>query len=924
MLFGRDDVCARLDTLLGSVRTGRGEALLLLGPPGIGKTALLDYAAQAADADLRVLRCRAVAAEAAIPYAALSQVLLPLVHLLPALAAPQRNAVTSALAIGPPTTEDRLALYAGTMHLLAAAASESGLVVLVDDVHSMDVASRDALFFAQRRLDQDPVLFLLSARPEPGLVLPTTLPVHELQGIDARAAGRLLELQDTHVSEAHLQFLVSATGGNPLALRDVPAFVPAVFFADYPLASRPVPVGPALTLAYGQAAQQLPAAARQAVLIAAMLDGAELPVVVRALRFAGLTVSALEQGEDAGLLRMSDGVLRMRHPLVRAAVHQAASASALRAAHLAAADGLAASGRPHGRDARIWHLAEAAVGIDETTAALLEELAIAAMARAGYAAAAITYQKAAQLSEPGPARLRRLLAAARTALTGGMGELCTSLLRQVQDEPTSAADEAAADHLRGQLETWSGDPSRGADRLQAGAERIRSTDPALSLHMAADATVAAILSGDMERAAGTARLAREVAAVIGPPAEPFADLILGAVQTLRGDGDVARTLLDRCRPAFDRQDLPVELLQQLVHLATAYSFIDAFRAAVPLFRRAIAMARRHGAASLLPFALTQAAVTDFRTGAWDDASAGAHEALRLAEDSGRATERANTMVVLAMVDAARGKEQARAQALAAAREARAMGTSVVEAQAYSMVGLLELGLGRPAAALEPLRRCGRLATTLGLLELGHLQWAAELVEACVRSGRTAEAEPTLALMRESCRPGATRLNRALLARCEGLSSSTVEWEGHFQVALEAHLGEDGRPFELARTELCFGERLRRERRRKDARAHLSAAWERFDQLGATAWARRASLELVATGTTVPRPTEHLLDVLTPQELQVARVVAEGRTNREVANSLFLSQKTVEFHLSGVYRRLGIRSRDELTELLRSREQDATV
>ena len=926
MLLGRDDACARVEDLLASVRHGRSEALVVLGPAGIGKTALLGYAFERAQG-MQVLRARGDPAEVGIPYAGLSQLLSPLLDLLPSLSRPQAAAIAAALAIGPPAGKEAFPVYAATLSLLATAASQTPLLVLVDDGHWIDVASMDALLFAQRRLALDPVLLLLTFRLGPALPQPPAgLPSLELCGLDLESAAALLEQRGYSVDDELLPWLVRATGGNPLALRDLPTFISPADFASYALRSAPAPVGPALVAAYGQAVAVMPPDTRQAVLIAATLDGADMRVVARALQSAGLSVGALSPAEDAGLLEVASGSLTMRHPLVRAAVNQIAPPSARRAAHLAAADGLQASNRPHHREARIWHLAEAAVGVDEPTAALLEELAEAATARAGYVPACLTFQKAAELSGDVQGRVRRLLAAAAAAFTAGLPAKSVELLDRADEEVVNLPDAVAAtsEHLRGRIETWSGDPLAATRRLELAAKRTRHIDPAMSIALSADATVAAMLSGQMQRASETARLVADIAVELGSPAPPLGELLVGAVQTLRGDGDSARPLLDRCRRVIDVAEPSVELLQQLIYLATAYSFIDGFQEAIPLFTRAIAMARRQGAIGKLPFALTMAAVLDFRIGAWGPAYARASEALSLAEDSGRTTDRPNTLVVLAMIEAGRGCEQARPTALAAINEASAMGARTIEAEGYSMLGLLELGTGRPAAAVAPLRRCGQLATDLGILELGHLQWAAELVEAQVRSGTWTSDDQTLRTMKDAVHGGATALNRALLARCEGLVATDDSWEERFDAALALHAGSQGRPFELARTELCFGERLRRQRRRKDARAHLAAAWESFSRLGAPTWAQRAAHELEATGTTRPGPTTHVSDLLTPQELQVALAVAAGATNREVAGTLFLSQKTIEFHLSSIYRRLGLRSRTELTRLLQDRQDQPAL
>ena len=356
----------------------------------------------------------------------------------------------------------------------------------------------------------------------------------------------------------------------------------------------------------------------------------------------------------------------------------------------------------------------------------------------------------------------------------------------------------------------------------------------------------------------------------------------------------------------------------LIYLATQYMVVNALDDAIPLFDRIIATARQHGAIGLLPFALAMSAATEYRLGTWEIAYAHASEAETLCIDSGRNTDLPNALIVLAMIDAARGRPQARDRARTVIREASRLGTDFIQAQALSVLGLLELSIGNPAAAIAPLQRCGLLTTDFGLFELGHLQWAAELIEAKSLCGQRSTTAQTLSTMRNAAHPGATALNKAILARCEGLLDPGTTWEEHFLESLGLQEGVNTRPFELARTQLCFGERLRRDRRRKEAFHQLSAAWEIFAYLGAETWAQRTSREIAATGKSAPGPISHTTDLLTPQELQVAIAVANGATNREVATALFLSQKTVEYHLSAIYRRLSLRSRADLTRLLDER------
>jgi tetratricopeptide (TPR) repeat protein len=377
-------------------------------------------------------------------------------------------------------------------------------------------------------------------------------------------------------------------------------------------------------------------------------------------------------------------------------------------------------------------------------------------------------------------------------------------------------------------------------------------DPILSIKLSVDATAAAALSGQLRLASELAESVAAITRAAGPAAEPTGDLLIGSVQAMRGDGNLALALLDRCRSALDHAPPSPELVQPLVYLATSYHFIDAFDHAMPLFDRSIALGREHGAIGILPFAIAHLASSKYRMGKWDAAYADATEALALAEDSGRLLDRPIALVMLGLIDAARGDSRAPERAREAITGGSAVGAQFVVAQGLSILGLYELSTGHPAAAIAPLQQCGDKAVELGLMELGYLQWAAELVEAHVRSGSD-QYQNTLAIMEAAAHSGTTPLNLALLARCHGLTATDDSWEAAYTDALRLHRESRTRPLEQARTQLCFGERLRRSRRRKDARAQLTAAWDIFETLGAASWTQRAARELAATGgTTGPR------------------------------------------------------------------------
>ena len=921
MLFGREGSIELLDGLLSSCEQGVGNALAVIGPAGIGKSSLLDYVTtqvrERPRSGWQVISTKAFEGESSISYAGLSQILSHPLSMLSELSPSQAAAVNAALASGPPTGDGVFPVYLGVLNLLTLTAAKGPLLVLVDDAHWLDVASRDALTFAARRLIRDPILLVVAARNGPALGPPwTDFRQHELSGLDAAPARALLAEHGHRLDESLLPRLMELTGGNPLALLDLPSFVSPQDLSSNSKWSKPAPIGRTLEVAYGRSFLQMSHEAQEAALIVSVLDEAELQVAARALRFAGLPVEALEPGMDAGLIERTEVGIRMRHPLMRSAIVQLAKPSARRLAHLAAADGLLSSSRLRSRERRIWHLADAALDVDETTAQLLESLAEEAAGQTGYASARLTLERAAELSETARGRSRRLLTAAHMAFAGGESQRCRALIDRVLEGPGNAsADADAIDHLQDRLTTWSGDPISAAKRMRVQAERLAPLHPVLSIQLSVDAAAAAALAGDMRLASEIAEFVAQVTKAAGEEAQPIGDLLVGSVQAMRGDGTEAMLLLDRCRGGLVNAAPSADLVQQLVYLATAYHFVDGFAPATELFHQATHLARQRGALGPLPFALAHLASTEYRVGRWDAAIANASEALSLAADSGRPADRPIAHVMLGMIKAPRGDPAALEHAKTAMKEASALGITFVVAQALSVLGLVELSAGRPAQAVPHLEECAKIATGLDIRELGYLQWSAELIEAQARSGHLELAKPTLVFMESSASQGTTPLNRAVLARCRGIAAADDSWEVHFENSLQLHRQECERPFELARSELCFGERLRRQRRRREARTHLSAAWDIFTQLGADPWSRRCGQELQATGWVGPGVISHRADLLTPQELGVARAVASGATNREAADALFVSLKTVEFHLSAIYRRLGLRSRSELARLL---------
>jgi DNA-binding CsgD family transcriptional regulator len=608
--------------------------------------------------------------------------------------------------------------------------------------------------------------------------------------------------------------------------------------------------------------------------------------------------------------------VEFRHSLVRSAVHQQASATRRRRGHAAVAAALESAARPEHRARRAWHLAAAVVGTDEATARLLEEFAARSVLVAGFAPAATAYERAAQLSPANADRRRRYLAAADAAQHAGQLERARELLGEAEHlEPPDLASEAAAVEVASRLDLAQGQPKAALDRLVQAANRIAGVEPARATQLLAEAVTASGFIGDTNTALEAARRAVELAAA-EPLTAASARLMLGGVHLLRGESQDGLPLIE----GSDDTLIPLvesapQFLPLLASVAFCWSLVDAFARADRVFEVVISQATRLGAAAALPFPLAQQAVNQYRCGDWPCAAATAERALLLARDICREHDVANALIATALVDAGRGRaDPCRENAEEAVRVTTRTGVTSAEAQAYYVLGLLDLGVGDSAAAAGQLERSRTLCEDLGLLELAHWQWAPELAEAYARMGRAADAEQVVRRLEWHAARTSRPIVLALARRCRAMVL-TDDYEQAFREALDWH-DQAERSFERARTQLCFGERLRRSKHRAAARTQLESAWRTFRQLGATPWESRASAELTATGATLTASTDsNTAALLTPQELQVAQIVAAGVSNREAATQLFLSPKTVEYHLSRVYRKLRIDSRDQLADAL---------
>lgn len=913
MLVGRDHERERLRIVLENAVRGHPEALVIRGDPGMGKTRLLTAAADGAN-DLQIVRVAGHEAETDIPYAALSMLLGPLLHGLAGLPGAQASALRGALDLGPGQHGDRLGVAAATLTLLANSADERPLFIAVDDAHLLDLPSLEALVFAIRRMRVERIAVILTARSAVDVSSEAqrwlaALPEMALHGLDLDAARQLVADRGT-LSKA----MWEATAGNPLALLDM---APTGSSA---LPVEPVHLGTRLVRAYERRMAGLSERSRRAVLLLAVAGSAD-DAVDEALAQQGLRRDDLDAAEDAGLLVQEISGLRFRHPLVRSAAYHAAAPRHKRVAHRALAAVYERRRTPGAAERRAFHLAAATSSPDEGVAAQLADAARQAAARHSPVTALALLDRAARLSPFGPARTQRLLDAALTGQAAGMVAAVVPLLELALEETDDQQSITTVQHLQFRIQMWSGRPIEARGDLLALADRTEPAEPVWSALMRSQAAVASITLGDLRQAVRMAQhaahLVRDVPAAVRLPVV----LVEALTLALDGAGEPARERLAWCEEFLAGYD-PLSIDQLLVIAANAYASLEDHEAARRWLESSVRMTRAAGAVGLLPFQLSWLASACWRDGDWAAGLAHAHAAVNLTEETGWLTELPNALIVLATFEATLGdaagcrEHTARAVELAAPSGAR-----IFEARAALVLGLLELGEGRPQLAAEHLAVFAEFARARGLGDPVLLSWAGDLVEAYVRAGEPQRAQDAFdVLVREAERTGRPT-EQAVAARCRGLLYADDE-RGHsaFTAAMQWH--ERARqPFEQARTGLCFGEFLRRHRRPTEARQLLTDAQGAFTRLGARLWAQRAEAELRATGLASRPRRERPTTPLTPQELQVALVVADGATNVEAAAQLFLSPKTIEFHLSNIYRKLGIRSR---AQLVRTVFADASI
>ena len=903
MLLGRDHERQEIEQALALARSGTSAALVLVGEPGIGKTALLDYAASRA-AGMRLLRARGIESEAQIPFGSLLELLRPALVLLDKIPPPQAEALEGALALRPGSAQDRFAVGAATLSLLAAYAEQGPVAVLVDDAQWLDGSSAQALLFAFRRLMADPVAVLVAVREgEPSLLDGADLPVLRIGGLTSdEVAGLMPGVPPEAVSRLH-----EATAGNPLALLEL-----APDGHDLVLAPEgaPVLVSARISGAFLRRASLLGEAAREALVLAATSDTGDLATLNRAAARLGIDLATLAAAESAGLVTLRAGAVEFRHPLARSAVYAGAPAAQRRAAHRA----LAAALPDRDLDRRAWHLAAAAAGPDEAASAALAQAAARSRDRSAYATAAAAYERAGRLAADGERRARLLCQAAEMSWLAGLTERAVARLDEARALAGDSRTLVEIDRLAGHIAIRRGPVMRGHAILTAAAGRA---DPELAVAMLAEAASACFFAGNPAEMLSVAERARaSLPASPSDRARFLAATALGMARILGGDATAGAEALHEATVIAEKSAEVRDDLRLLPWLALAPLFLRESSTGRFLLEHALQTARARAAVGVLPFALNLIARDQATSDRPAVAEATYREVIDLAQESGQLTDLAFGSVGLAWLQARRGREdECRACAAEALELSQRLGTGLLEIWAAAALGELELGLGNAARAVVHFEHQQQLLGALAITD-PDLSPAAELVDGYLKLGRHSDARQVAAGFTAAAEAKGQPWSLARALRCQGMLAGDASFATDFERAVILH-EQTPDVFEAARTRLAYGERLRRSRNRVLAREQLRAAVDAFDDLDARLWAERARAELAATGETRRPRDASTLDELTPQELQIALLLTGGKTTREAAAALFLSPKTVEYHLRHIYQRLGIHSREELAQRLAS-------
>ncbi len=906
-LRGRRAECDVLDRLVDGAREGTSGALVLRGQPGIGKTALLDYLVAHATG-CRVTRVSGVESEVELAYAGLHQLCGPLLDGLVRLPEPQRQALGTAFGLSGGPVPDRFLVGLAVLNLLAGAADERPLLCVVDDAQWLDRVSAQTLAFVGRRLLAEPIAMVIAVREPVEETEFESLPQLAIGGLTAEDAGALFDAViggplDRRVRDR----ILAEANGNPLAVLELPQAWTTAELADVLARRDAVPLAGRLEESFLRRLDALPTDSRRLLVTAAAEPLGDATILWRAAGLLGLGPDAAAPAEEAGLIEFRDRI-RFRHPLVRAAAYRAASSTERQDVHRALAEATDPATDP---DRRAWHRSQTTVSPDEDIAAELERSAARARARGGFVAASALLERAAHLTPDPSRRADRALAAAWAKRDAGQLDAALGLLAEADGGPPEALPAGAVEHLRGQVAF---DQRRGTDAallLLDGARLMAAVDASESRETYLDALVAAIWASGAD---ASDVLAHAAASARSAPPAPLparvTDVVLDALSTRLTDGYLAAGpllgsalgALRALKPGADGASRLLGLGGSRVSTVIATELWD-FGAARELAERHVDMARSAGALVELQFALNVLATSEVLSGNLASAAGLIEEARTIAEAIGvRAVCYASMLLT-----AYRGEERDASELIRPGRdEAVSLGDGRIVMFADYASAVLHNGLGRHDAALATAQRVFERDVVGGY----QIMATAELGEAASRVGdRDALAR---ARSRSSDRARVTGTDWAVGvdARLAALLADGSAAEDRYRESID-RLERAGVRVEVARGHLLYGEWLRRQGRRIDAREQLRAAHDLALQMGLAAVAERARTELLATGEKVRKRSVDTADVLTAQEFQIARLARDGLSNPEIGTRLFLSPRTVEWHLRKVFSKLDVTSRRQL-------------
>ncbi|BBY15268.1 helix-turn-helix transcriptional regulator [Mycolicibacterium litorale] len=903
-LVGRRDECREIDDLLAAVRSGESRVLVVCGEAGIGKTALLDEAADRATG-CRVVRIAGIESEMEFAFSALHRLCATISDQMSRIVAPQRDALCTALGERDGPTPDPFLVGLAVLNLLSEAAQHRGLVLLVDDQQWLDQASSRIMGFVARRLGAESLGIVLATRNfgEDLRDLPT-LPLGRLRDDDSRTL--LSAVLDGPLDARVRDRIIAEARGNPLALLEVPRTLSSADLAGG-FGLPPATFTHSLEGNFRRQIESLPPATRRLLALAAAEPAGDPALLWSAADVLGLDPDVAEPAMDAGLVEIGTRV-RFRHPLIRSTAYRCVPLSDRRRIHGALARVTDAAADP---DSRAWHLGQAVVGPDEEVAGELERSAGRAQARGGFSAAAAFLERASTLTLDSARRCDLAIAAASAMVQAGQLDRARDLLTAADNAPLSGLQRARVDLVRAQLASIGNHGNDAAPLLLCAARRLETVDAALARETYLDALAAALFAGRLAVDGGVVEVSEAARAVTRGLRSPRAcDLLLDGIATLYDDGfgEGLPTVAEALR-VYGRGMSPEEELRWMVLACFASARIWDMDRHISLSARFVQLVRDAGAVSHLPLALSCRFLPLLFTGKFDEAARTTEEMRAAIDAMGKNLTPYSEIALTAWRGRHAELEALSAEArLDAHRRGEGHGLTVIAwAKAVAANSRCDYRAAREAAAYA--------ASYRG--DGGASWWAlTELVEAATRLGETAVASAALDRLAESTTPSGTDWSLGVEARSRAVTSGDDAAESAYVEAVD-RLARAGLRPDLGRAHLLYGEWLRRQRRRVDARAQLRAALDLFESIGMEAFAERARRELLATGEKARRRSARpSVAELTAQEVQIARLARDGLSNPEIGARLFISAHTVKYHLGKVFAKLGIRSRSQLDGALR--------